>query len=642
MVFGINGGFAGPTWFYTSTFYSKNDSVDYPLLNFMDRMIKYSNFEINSKTSIFKKTKKSTSLIIKGIGKTDRLLIFQNKSKNKNPFIVEKVTELNSQKWIVKDFLNYFYYFDTQTLEIELIKDTYKDRNVTSLAKNPTKIGTSINIDEDNFYLPYATEVNKNPINFLKDTLTIKETYQYIEYNPITLQDLNISQNQTVNISYVNGNRKIKFVKREDEYLFLQHANDTVKINIGLQKKSNFPVIYVLSNDEVIISFNGVNRYHNLKISSNFGLKSGSLNVLAYYTNEPTKKILFKIEDNTTVDYYYFLNGEIKIIPELKNKWFNFIHNSDQRILYYNELNSIYEVVNTEYFDLENLNKIYLPYKSLTGFQGFNWPYFLIASDFNYNSPTKIEITNIEDGKKTEISYSNSIPNTYFKIKNENIYFTFFDIKSGSSKLIRTDLNSKKSYELSWILENPFYDKDYVVLSKGKRGIILNMDNFSQIFELGQIKNDYYNISIDEYDTSKTPYWFGNLASWDNTNLFQLEKSDIKYEDLEWIELEDDWSFNEIKEKLQTTVYPNPNNGYLNIFTEGLLRKITLLDNLGKPILEMENTEINGNIFQNQDFIRKVEEAAGWKIRNTNSPVVYFVFSFANGKKMTKKIIASK
>lgn len=300
------------------------------------------------------------------------------------------------------------------------------------------------------------------------------------------------------------------------------------------------------------------------------------------------------------------------------------------------------EVINTEYFDLENLSKIYLPYKNLTSFSGFNWPFFITQSNLNYNSPTKIEITNIEDGKKTEIYYSNSIPNTYFKIKNESIYFTFFDIKSGSSKLIRTDLTSKKSYELSWILENPFYDKDHVVLSKGKRGIILNMDNFRQIFELGQIKNEYYNISIDQFDTDKTPYWFGNLAPWDNTNLFQLEKSDIKYEDLEWIELEEDWSFNEIKEKLQTTVFPNPNNGYLNIFTEELLSKITLLDNLGKPILEVENTEINGNVFQNQDFIRKVEEEAGWKIRNTNSPLVYFVFSFANGKKMTKKIITTK
>jgi hypothetical protein len=639
LVFGVNGGFAGGAFYYTTSLYSKNDSITYDLLDFMDRMAKHANFQINSFTSIFNFTKDFTALIIRSIGNPDRIVTFRNNTKFKNPYIIEKVTEADPKKWIVKDFLNYFYYLNTQTLEIELINDPFKDREATYFTENLTKIGTQINIDQNYFYLPYNGQITKNANKIIKDTITINNNYQSIN-SPINLLK---SQSQKHSIYSFNEKNEIKFLKIENDQLFLKYSKDTIVFNIGYSKNLNFPSVYILSKDEIIISFNNVNNYYNLKSGTNTNLGFGYLNVLLDDLIDLTKKNLIRISNNNNTNYFYFLNGALKSIPELKNKWYNFVSNSGNRILFHNQINSIGQIVNTEYFDLENLKKINLSYDKLSTLEGFYWPYFLFVTNTQYNSPTKIGIFNIDDKQIIEMQYKYYIENTKFIFKSNNLFFSFYDQKSGSLKIIKTDWKLKKNYELTWKVEYLSFNKELLVLSRNNKKILLNLENTNNLFDIGLIKNDFYNITIDQFDTEKTPYWFGNLADWDNTNLFRLEKSDIKYEDLEWIELDDeDWSFSEIIEEPQTRVFPNPNFGYLTIEVKDLIEKVALLDNQGKIILEMENPVVNGNAFQNQNFIKEVEGASGWSIRNTNSPIVFFIFSFANGKKVTQKIMTAK
>ena len=64
-------------------------------------------------------------------------------------------------------------------------------------------------------------------------------------------------------------------------------------------------------------------------------------------------------------------------------------------------------------------------------------------------------------------------------------------------------------------------------------------------------------------------------------------------------------------QNIQTSIYPNPTNGKINIETQEQIEKITILDISGKIIIETTNTEIDLSKQKTGTYFVKIETASG-------------------------------
>lgn len=131
IVIGINGGFAEPAWNYFINFIQKKDTIVFDLLNNFSKHTKYSLFEnYYTITNLLGKNNNKSAWQIRSFENTPvRVILTKKNGINYNPVIFEKLAGFDSENWIVKDFKNYFYYFNLKTLELKLIPDPFTDES---------------------------------------------------------------------------------------------------------------------------------------------------------------------------------------------------------------------------------------------------------------------------------------------------------------------------------------------------------------------------------------------------------------------------------------------------------------------------------------------------------------------------------
>ena len=641
---GISGGFAGPTWSYTVSVFAKRDSIHYELLENLSKEVKYEKFNRTSRTSFFGKTKEKSAWIINYLdNSTTKVVLVSNSNKNLNPVIFEKVANVSPNLWVVKDFENRYYYFNTSALNFESIKDPYLDRVVLKVNPEPYITYANVSFREDWVDLYFnggLASKAKNQNLIQKDTIVIGNP---ILYTSLIEPKFDIYSKSRIYIGQLGKKGKLQYMGREGELLNFSDKNKTYQINIGTKANLIYIAIYFFKDYGVLINQQGKNTFYDLatggvqflangfiQSSENANLVNDALCV-SIENNTENKRVInnYIWKDNQFVKLDFLSQASLSYISDLpKNVYFFKFQQSEgeklQKIILFDALaGKAFDFIIPTNYEIKHLS----------------FPYLLCHKPYE----NKALLINVETQKSEEFQLISSSSIYRLRYVNDEIYY---DISLSNNKTVqfaKYNTKTRKTYYLNASIEYSDYLLRYFVYSKKGQRELVNLEFTNQLYSLGNISKDNLQLYIDENSVQKTPYYFGSLASWSSSNLYQLQKSMIKFEELDWVELNnEDVQIPKVPFERETNVFPNPNAGYLNITTEDFVAKITIMDNGGRVLLAMENPYKNQNDYEEEKFLNDFKNLASVIIKYSNAPSLNFIFKYSNGNSVLKKVVLEK
>lgn len=508
-----------------------------------------------------------------------------------------------------------------------------------------TYINPNISFSKDSIHLVFQNDniiaLDKNIKKPNKDTVLINnEKPDYM--NDLTNENYEVYSKYLYIINYPNQEKKLKFIKRDGNFLHLTYEEKPYFVKIETKSNTIFPSIIDLDKGFIFLHINNKNLLSNLFTGETKKVSDGNFN---QFIIKGRKGLFFNISKwlpNEISYTVYYWNGSV-LEEEFQNDKISLVNsvNLPKDFLLLNFHKETNEIIGQALYNLESKKLLSIPSGTKYEYFGYSGTKILFK---NKNEKNDFLIFYQENEKFSlfKIPTTEAVDRTWFF--NNYIYFEYFSKDKNSYVSAKYDLNSNKLFAIKKDYKPLSLSNEiFIIEDLNEKNYLIRLNDPVNTFSLGNINNSNNNFLIDESSVEKSVYFFGSISESSNSNLYKLDESNFKFDESIWKEFEPEkLLLSSEKSEQNLIVYPNPNLGKINILSLEPPQTIMVTDILGNLLLEIKNTTIPGNEIEQKIFLEKAENQMDEIFNKSNNSQYSIIFKFKNGDSKTKKIIVFK